>query len=457
MNLGVRFLIVNCPRQLRLLLGLPLVLGFASCSRTMLPLPGDNSKAVSALAPYSMTPAQSTSSGPAHVLARIVAGTSAAELAASYQAEALGEISELRIVLLRTPNGVSTSAFVTRLSADPRVEFSEPDFPVDATETRQSSIAFSEGLRSWNDVADQGALRRIGAADAHRVTNGEGVLVAILDTGIELDHPALVGALALPGIEPGVATDPGDDRAEGVDTNGDGLVDGALGHGTHVAGIVHAVAPAARLLPVRVLDSDGVGDAFALARGLVACTKAGAAVANLSLGMSQPSQSVRVAIEYAGTNGVLIAAPAGNVAAPTVDFPASEAQVVAVAATDSLDRRAAFSNYGAEVDVSAPGVGILSTYVGGGYALWSGTSMSTPFASGICALLYSMLGERNPHTETNVGSDLGAGAQPLAATDPDYAPVLGAGRVSASGSIAIVLQAREPSAETDPLTVRPAP
>ncbi len=390
-------------------------------------------------------------------VARLRPGVSPADLAASYQTDALDFIPEIRVVLLRSPTGVSAGTFAQRLASDSRVEFAEPDLPVRSTETRQSSIAFSEGVLPWSAVLDQGALRRVGAAQAQAVTRGANVLVAILDTGIELDHPALVGSIQLPGIEPGVVTNPGDDRAQGVDTNGDGLVDGALGHGTHVAGIVHALAPDAGLLAVRVLDSDGVGDAFALARGLVAATNRGASVANLSLGMDQPSQSVASAIDFARGHGMLIAAAAGNAAKSTSEFPGSDAPVLSVAATDSLDERAVFSNYGAGVDLAAPGVGILSTFVGGGYAAWSGTSMAAPFVSGAGALVFALTTERGPTTEAEVEAALQSGAQPLTATDPAFGSMLGSGRIDAARSVTAFLRVQGDPSGTNDALLRPNP
>jgi thermitase len=430
-------------RALAALAGLALLL--VSCGRSIAPLSGD-ARRPSVLAPYALTPdslgvkrASVSAIDTTRAIARLRPNVSPSDFADSYQAVAMGYIPELRTVLLRAPVNASASAFVARLAVDGRVEFAELDLPVRATETRQASIAFSEGLRPWSDVTGQDALRRIGAPEAQAFARGSGVLVAILDTGIELDHPVLADALDLPGVEPGVTTNPGDDRAEGVDTNGDGLVDGALGHGTHVAGIVHAVAPEARLLAVRVLDSDGVGDAFALARGLVLATERGAAVANMSLGMTGVSLAVESAIDFARQAGMCLAAPSGNLSLDTVDFPAADPPVIAVAATDSLDRRAAFSNAGADVDLAAPGVDILSTYVGGGMAAWSGTAMSTPFVSGVGALLYGMIGPRDPLLEPRVESALRSGAQSLAAADPADVADLGAGRVSASGSVSLLL------------------
>ena len=270
----------------------------------------------------------------------------------------------------------------------------------------------------------------------------------MLDTGIELTHPALAASLDLPGIEPGVTLDPGDDRAQGVDTNGDGTVDGSLGHGTHVAGILHAVAPAARLLPVRVLDSDGVGYAFDVTRGLVLATERGAAIANLSLGMTSASVAVETAVDWARAAGVLVCAAAGNAGTSATEFPASIPAVIAVAGTDATDHKAAFSDYGPLVDMAAPAVGILSTYVGHGYALWSGTSMATPFVSGIGALLYGTLGARSQLKLGSIEDFLQEGAQPLAGVDPQYGAALGAGRVTATGSLEAAAASRNPGPTT---------
>src|SRR5262249_8887345 len=242
-----------------------------------------------------------------------------------------------------------------------------PDARVETAEAKQSDVAFSESARTWSDVYDQDALARVGAAAAQAYGRGDGVLVAILDTGIDLDHPALASTLDLPGIEQGGGPDPGDDRPEGKDTNGDGIVDGSLGHGTHVAGIVHAVAPGARLLPVRVLDSDGVGTEFRVAKGIVAAVERGAAVINLSLGLPVTSPSIQAALDLAHAAGVVLVAAAGNDDLATLDFPAAYPSVLAVAGTDPDDRKAPFSDFGQGVGLAAPALGILSTYWDGPY------------------------------------------------------------------------------------------
>lgn len=365
------------------------------------------------------------------VIAQLQPSVQPADVAGSYGSLTLDYIPEIRLVLLRTPTGMTDQSFQLRLAADSRVVFAEPDYEARTAETRQSTIAFSEGTRTWSDVADQTALARVGAEQAHLLTRGAGVLVAVLDTGIELDHPALSSHLSLPGIELGTVSSPGDDRAEAVDTNGDGILDGSLGHGTHVAGIVLALAPQAQILPVRVLDSDGVGHAFAIARGLVLSTKRGAGVANLSLGMPEVSNSIVAAVDYAEANGVVVVAPTGNGGSSTIDFPAAYSPVFAVAGTDSLDHKTPFSNYGMGVNIAAPACGILSTYVGGGYALWSGTSMAAPFVSGVSALTYSELGGRQAGAVATIVSAVARAALPLGSIDLLYGQTLGAGRVNA--------------------------
>jgi len=366
-------------------------------------------------------------------------------VATEFGSQVLDSIPELSLVLLRTPSGMSTSDFEVKLQGDARVTGSESNSIVETAETEQSTVAFSEATRTWTDVQDQTALTRIGAAEAQAYGLGEGALVAILDTGIDLDHPALAASLDLPGIEAGITDGAGDDRPDGVDTNNDGIVDGSLGHGTHVAGIVHAVAPGARLLPVRVLDSDGVGQAFRIAQGIVAAMKRGADVINLSLGLTGSSPAIQAALDHARSAGIVIVAAAGNRDIATLDFPAAYAPVLAVAGTDMDDHKAPFSDFGSDVDVAAPSVGILSTYWDGTYARWSGTSMASPFVAGSVALLYGRLGPPSPATADLIEQLIRAGAQSLAAIDPIYGGLLGAGRVSAAGSVARSLDNGDPT------------
>lgn len=409
----------------------------AGCSR--LPTDAARSRAGMAGAYAAVTTAHAT-----RAIAMLAHATDADSVARALGSQVLDVIPELSLALLRTPASTSTDAFVLRLASDPRVIFSEPDAALQTAEGSQSLVAFSEATGSWSGVEDQSALARIGVAGAQRFARGAGTRVAILDTGIDLDHPALAGAIELPGIEPGVVEDAGDDRPEAVDTNGDGIVDGSLGHGTHVAGIVHAVAPDARLLAVRVLDSDGVGYAFQVARGIVAAIGRDANVINLSLGLADASRSIEAAIDLARSTGIVVVAAAGNRDLTTLDFPADYPPVIAVAGTDAGDRKAAFSDYGDAVRVAAPAVGILSTYWDGTYATWSGTSMASPLVAGTAALLYGLQGARSPDKAASVEQLIVAGAVSVTTSDPTYGGLLGAGRLSAEGSVMRAVHTGDP-------------
>jgi len=177
-----------------------------------------------------------------------------------------------------------------------------------------------------------------------------------------------------------------DDDADPED-EGDGM---GWGHGTHIAGIVAHMSPQSKLLPVRVLNSNGRGNTFALAYAIQWAVEHGANVINLSLGADANSRVLHEVIDDAIKQGVIVVAAAGNNDTSTPQFPASWPGVIGVTAVDAENAKAEFAAYGADwVDLAAPGVGITSTIVGplgSGYASWSGTSMSTGFVSGAAAL-----------------------------------------------------------------------
>ncbi len=261
--------------------------------------------------------------------------------------------------------------------------------------------------RQWA-LAGDGLL---GAPAAWRESTGDGALVAVLDTGADLAHPDLRGALW---------TNPGEIPGNGVDDDHDGYVDDVHGvdvigsdgepaddegHGTHVAGIIAAragngrggagLAPSARLMIVKVLDAHRRGTTAQLAAGIRYAVAHGARILNLSVNGDVPSPAVLAAIRAAEAAGAVVVASAGNDARDTdlrPSYPAGypEPGVLGVAATGADGELAPFSNRGAgTVDVAAPGINILSTARGGGYELRSGTSMAAPFVSATLALMES--------------------------------------------------------------------
>lgn len=331
--------------------------------------------------------------------------------------------------LLQAPAGSDVVDLSARLAADPRARFAEPNFRTGSPEANPS-YGWGQDAGPQPAGSDpavwtgQEALTRIGAARAQTSGTGAGVTVAVLDTGVSAGHPALAGDLARPGFDLVDGDTLPDDVANGVDDDGDGRVDEAAGHGTHVAGIVLAVAPDARVLPVRVLDSDGVGSIFTLAEGIRAALDSGADVLNMSLGTTENSELLADVLEEVSEDTVLVAS-AGNAGTQQVQYPAATGGVVSVASVDAQDALSVFSNRG-WVDVAAPGEDVLSTFPGGGFARWAGTSMAAPFVAGQAALLLPQLG----------GDAAGRVPGVITSTAVPGDPLIGAGRIDVAASVA---------------------
>jgi len=289
-------------------------------------------------------------------------------------------------VQIALPDGESSWDLAFEMLNNGDCAIAEPNYELESPESHQGVVVFVEGGHVAGDVVDRTALARIGLPAASTMATGAGVLVAIVDTGVDASHPDLAGSV-IAGYD-FVDEDPdADDTADGVDQDGDGVVDEAWGHGTHVAGIIHAIAPDATLLPVRVLDSDGVGTTVTVARGIRWAMDQGADVINLSLGMNASADAIKRAVKDATDAGAVIFASTGNRGIEDgAHFPAKLSDLASVAATNAEDLRADFSSYASFVSVSAPGEGILSTYPGGQYGVWSGTSFSTPMVSAGAAL-----------------------------------------------------------------------
>jgi hypothetical protein len=213
-------------------------------------------------------------------------------------------------------------------------------------------------------------------------------VIAVLDTGVDVDHPELRDHIAPGGVD--LVDNDGDpsEVTDGIDNNGDGTVDEAYGHGTYVAGIIHLIAPSARLLPIRILDSDGDGSAWRIAKGLLAARAAGATIVNLSLGAGNLGRLVERIVKDVTETNVIVVAAAGNDGIDLYRYPAAYSEVISVAAFDGRTARPAdFTNRGSWVQLAAPGVDIDSTYPGGRYARWGGTSAATPVIVAAAALI----------------------------------------------------------------------
>ncbi|MCA9752121.1 MAG: S8 family serine peptidase [Gemmatimonadetes bacterium] len=266
-------------------------------------------------------------------------------------------------------------------------EHVEPNFVTEAPESQQGTLPIYEGDHVYGDVVTQDPLDQIGIPAAHAYATGSGVVVAVIDTGIDATHPDLAASISPVGYDfVDDDADPSEERP-GVDVDGNGIPDQAAGHGTHVAGLILAVAPDVTIMAVRVLDSEGQGTSFNVARGIRWAAANGADIINLSLGMYADADVIKRAIQDVDDLDVVVVNAAGNRGRyDERHFPARMSRVISVAAIDEKDARAEFSNWGEHVHISAPGVAILSTGLDHGYAIWSGTSMSAPLVSGAAAL-----------------------------------------------------------------------
>ncbi|MCS6802809.1 MAG: S8 family serine peptidase [Dehalococcoidia bacterium] len=278
-------------------------------------------------------------------------------------------------VAIITPAPGSEEATVAALRRDPRVRHIERDFPI-----------YAQLEPNDNRYPEQWALPKIGAPVAWSIITGTAAItVAVIDSGIDLAHPEFAGRI-LPGWN-------------FVDKNDSPNDD--YGHGTHVAGIIAAagnngigvagLAWGVPILPLKVLNGSGAGYGSDLILALEYARERGVKIVNISLGTTTNSVALQDAIDRATAAGMLIVASAGNTGANgnTPVYPGASRGVLAVAATDAADRRASFSTRGSAVGVAAPGVGILSTYRGGGYLSLSGTSMASPMVAGLAALIWS--------------------------------------------------------------------
>ena len=261
------------------------------------------------------------------------------------------------------------------------------------------------------------------------------VVIAVIDTGVDLDHPDLLANLV---------PQPAGEDWDFADN--DLIPEDGGSHGTHCAGIaagadnaggILGVAPGCRVLPIRIDLQAGMNANRADAINFVTSIRARftQVVINCSWKASGNFIAIRSAIVNATNQGVLVVFAAGN-AGRDMDvqpqFPGAYPQVVSVAATDHRDRRARFSNYGSTVDVSAPGVDILSTVPGGNYQMKSGTSMAAPLVAGLAALVWS---KNSTLTSQEVRTIVQDSCDDIGAQNPGFAGDLGAGRVNAARAL----------------------
>lgn len=350
---------------------------------------------------------------PGEVLVRLRSTAELQPLLLKYSLALRSQFGSRPIYRLSVIGAADAHAVIAALALEPAVFDAEANIIHSSPEARKNT-AWTIGTPTA--YVAQWAPQALRLAQAHALSRGAGVRVAVLDTGVDAAHPALAGKLV-----------PGYDFVDGDPDASEVFAPGSVsfGHGTHVTGLVALAAPAASIMPLRVLDAQGMGNAWVLAEAMLhaidpdrnPATHDGVQVINMSLGsvdrsplfddvmklvaceipaptdpentFTDPSYNLdRQRCDAFG--GAAVIAAAGNDASDDVrQYPAAEGAygLLPVTASNAQRRLAPFANFGSWVDVAAPGEGITSTMVGGGYATWSGTSMAAPLAAGAAALL----------------------------------------------------------------------
>jgi len=263
------------------------------------------------------------------------------------------------------------------------IQLTHPDLRCQLPEVNQISIGFPDendpklnaGI-SPPSFYGQPGLYATGIDSAQTLYSGTGIVVAILDNGIDLTHPLFADGNLVAGYD-----------FVNEDADPSEMSGALLSHGTFVAGLVRLTAPGATLMPIRVFDGDGYGSEYDIIQGIYWAINHGADVINMSFGTSSPSTTFETAIYDAYAAGIVLLASVGNSGSADLLYPAAYPEVIAVSAIDTLEYLAAFSCYGHHIDVSAPGVGVYSCFAGEHpWGTWSGTSFSVALVSGVAAL-----------------------------------------------------------------------
>lgn len=342
-----------------------------------------------------------------------------------------------RILLLETSSPEKMDEILSAFSSDPSVEYA------------QREIVYKlDFLPNDSAYASQWGMHRIGMGKAWDKTRGSAdVAVGVIDTGIDYEHPDLRSQVWINRAEDingnglfdpwpssemrnGVSGD-----LDGIDNDGNGFADDVIGydfvdqpgfanaaggdyrepdpdvldemgHGTSVSGIIAAetnngigiagIAPDCKIMTLRAFDARGYGTESDVARALAYAVNNGAAIVNMSFGDVQYSRVLRDVIRYAYGRGVTMVASAGNAQTDRLHYPSAYDETISIAATLSNDATAGFSNFGATIDIAAPGQGITTTGRNGTYGSFDGTSASAPFVTGVAALIKSLHPEFSP-------------------------------------------------------------
>ena len=373
--------------------------------------------------------------------------TAQLEFAAAFELDRLDPVEGLAIGRFKVRSDLSVKEAAQLVADDPRVAFAEPNYLA-----RVSAQAGQDPYYAWQWNFDQ-----VEAETAWQYGTGQGVTVAVLDTGVRSGGPDGFQNL-LNGYDFYYNDSDPSDR-DGHGTFVAGTIGQSSGNGVGVAGL----APDADILPVKVMSDGGYGSVSAIANGIVWATDQGADVINMSLGTMGSSETLRQACEYAYDRGVVVIAATGNEYASSLNYPAKYDTVIAVGATRYDGRRSAYSNTGSGVELLAPGGDLSRDQNGDGYAdgvlqetytqgqwtytFWEGTSMAAPHVAAAAALVIGAGVDKPADVRAilaETASDLGSAG---------YDTYHGYGRLNAGAAVELAATGQWGTAEDETETV----
>ncbi len=315
---------------------------------------------------------------------KVKGNTQAISVATDLDAVVIDSIPSKRTYLFKFSKARSVDEVVAKLNSNANVESATTNTTIDLPEVFQisqgfpdeSEPIFNKGISPKNFYAQEGSYD-IGIDSAQLISTGSNVIIAVIDNGIDYSHPLIQNSLILTGHD-FIST--GSDASEQPGT--------IYGHGTFVTGLLLLTAPDASIIPLRAFDGEGVGDQFKVAKAIDWAVRHKADIINMSFGTTEMIEALRIAIEDATNNNVVLVAASGNEGSELPFYPAAHPDVIAVASVDTLELLAGFSNYGGYLDLVAPGVNIYSALAGDyDWGTWSGTSFSAPIVSGTIAMM----------------------------------------------------------------------
>jgi len=357
------------------------------------------------------------------LICRLSAGVKAADIAAKYQIQLQDSTPGAPFALFS--NG--GDAVVSQMKKDPAILWVEDDCEVESPESQSKggatkggglpAVGDRKGLQTFN----KNLLKQINWSPSIASSTGRDVLIAILDTGLAPKQTQLWAKVdaSMNAIEPG---QPAYDIPHNTDSNGNGIPDEAVGHGTMIAGIVDQIAPQVRFVVARIADSDGSATGWNVIKGLAFAVTSHAEVANISLGTLSDVPVLGAVMDWCTENNLLVVAPIGNNSVNAACFPARFSDAVCVGGLDAIYRKATFSNWDEDCAVSGPAVGFASQYWDGQLAIWSGTSFASPV---VAASVAEALRHTRPTTPNSLKSALVKTGSQIPWLNPHYHRELG--------------------------------